>query len=525
MIESDREPSERMKKSALRMRLIDLFERTKNLRVLDWCGAIGPASSELHVLRGLDRLRTFRVDCGFYTGFTSNFETEGVWEIDDFVSTVGPNLTSLDFRKVNMKTYISLVANASRFAAYHALKRLYLDLTEGVWDWDGAGSPQSGASNEFSFSNLGFPAVEEVGMRVGDLTIASERAGPMDIIDWEPLKSLSLFVDPCVYWCSIRSLCIFMALPPEKFASLVQLEIQDTTRNDSPWKWPDEPRGHNEWAESGRCYWGLVPQFLASVRSESLSNLVHLWVNQRVLCMPKGTPADYALFGGDVGFYDVGELWVAGADEEENARKAEWIAILRAVLGRLESLRVGFGPMSAEEVGLVLECCSRDRLAQFGFQYKWRVCERKSTISSALLDHLAQSPALVDLHLLQPRPGTHAAYRSSVHAENGRTLDDISAIFKCNPNLCRVGIGQNTVWERWSFPLDPDYAATDVILAQDGYCDPRLLVEGAVPRFFDIGVLETYPDDGHSMRPEPTSDIKELRNLLERILPSPEDST
>lgn len=433
VIEADRLPFKETETATLRGRLIDLFKRTANLQVLDWCGTVGPSQEELHVLRDLHRLKTFRVDCGFDIS-TELFNTEGVWEIDYFVTTVGPNLTSLDLRKVNLMTYRSLEAHASisRFSSYHSLKRLYLDLTEGVWDWDGGGSPQNGASDEFRFTNLGYPAVEEVEMRVGDLTISADRAGPMDLMNWEPLTSLGLFVDPCVNWCSVCTLRIFTALPPEKFSSLVRLEIQDATRNASVWKWPDEPPDDNEWAESGRCYWGLVPQFLASVQSGSLSNLTHLWVNQRVLCMPEGTPADY-MFGGDVEFYDVGELWASGANEEENARKAEWIRILRAVLGRLESLRVGFGPMSAQDVGLVLDCCSHEKLTQFGFQYRWLVSERESIISSALLAHFARLPKLVDLHLLQPRPGTQDVYRSPLYAKNKRTLDDISASFNPTP--------------------------------------------------------------------------------------------
>ncbi|KAF8068070.1 hypothetical protein FPV67DRAFT_1494788, partial [Lyophyllum atratum] len=323
----------------------------------------------------------------------------------------------------------------------------------------------------------------------------------------------------------MRGIHIFTALPPDNFSSLARLEIQDTTRNRVPWLWPDEVLKHNDWNESGRCYWGLVPHFLASVRSGSLPNLVNLWVNQKVLCMPKGSPTDNHSFDADVEFYDIGELWIAGTDDEENARKSEWLSILRVILGRLESLRVGFGAMSADDVGLVIGCCSPDKLTQFGFQYQWQVSEREAIISSALLEKFALLPNLTDLHLTQPRPGSGDVYQSPLRSNNGRTLDDIAAIFKAHPNLCRVGVGQNAVWERRPLALAESDAAVNlepIILAQDSCKDPLLLADGAVPRFFDIGTLtlQTYGDVEYKPRPKPTTEIRELRSILERILPS-----
>ena len=49
-----------------------------------------------------------------------------------------------------------------------------------------------GASHTFIFQNLGFPALTEFEMRVSDLTINAERPGPMELVDWEPLKYLRL---------------------------------------------------------------------------------------------------------------------------------------------------------------------------------------------------------------------------------------------------------------------------------------------------------------------------------------------
>ncbi|GLB44448.1 hypothetical protein LshimejAT787_1700750 [Lyophyllum shimeji] len=507
------------KKTALREGLVDLFRVTRNLRVLDWCGEIGPSKEELTVLHGHQSLEDFRVDCG---STTNSYSDESWEEIEDLVSTLGPSLTSLDLRKVNLKMYKYLESHRALFPSYRSLERLSLDLTEGVWDWNGLGSPQAGASSAFQFVNLGFPSVKEVEMRVGDLTISGERAGPMDLINWENLVSLGLFVDPCIFPSSIFDISLFKALRPSQFPSLARLEIRDTVRNTSPWKWPDDPEDARGWHESSRCYWGLVPHFLASVRSGFLPNLAHLWVNEKVLCMPKGSgPDEYP-----PEFYGVGELWTptpgVDEDEDEGKRKREWVGILRDVLGRLESLRVGFGPMSARDVGLVLGCCSPDKLAQFGFQYKWEVADRESVIPSALLEHLSRLPKLADVHVLQIRPGTQDVYRSPLRSENGRTLDDIAAIFKSNPNVCRVGWGQNTVWERRSFPAateEPD----EFILAHDGFKDPRLVVEGpgAVPRFYDIGPIDAYYGEVQfEPRPAPTKEIRELKDLLTRILPS-----
>lgn len=54
-----------------------------------------------------------------------------------------------------------------------------------------------GASDTFIFRNLGFPALTEFKMQVCDLTIMAKRPGPMELVDWEPLKYLRLKVEHC----------------------------------------------------------------------------------------------------------------------------------------------------------------------------------------------------------------------------------------------------------------------------------------------------------------------------------------
>ncbi|KAF5383044.1 hypothetical protein D9615_004792 [Tricholomella constricta] len=511
---------------AVRQRLTDLFQKTKNLQVLDWCGEFGPSTKDLGVLQGLQDLKTLRVDCNGPVGRT--YWLEHSWEIDEFTSTLGPNLTHLELRMVNLKMYKSLLAHKSSFASYHSLEHLALDLTQGVWDWDGSGSPQAGATWIFVFSNLGFPAVKELELQVADLTIAAARVGPMALINWELLETLRIFVNPCLSQTCVYNIRLFMTLPPDKFSSLTTLEIRDKIRNNFPWRWPDEEAepdsSSDSWEDSSRTYWGLVPRFLSSVRSGSLPNLVNLWVNENALSMPKDAPQE-GIFSEGAEFYSVDELWaVEDGDEEENARKAEWISILRAVFVRLESLRVGFGPLSAREIERILECCSPDKLTQFGFQYNWQLTERDSTISPALLEQLTRFPKLISVHLLQPRPRTQDVYRLPTRTVNGRTLDDISAIFKSNPNICHVGVGQNAVWERRCFPpaaqqyadLDPG----DITLAQDAFLDIRIRKNEEVPRFFDIGELDECGECEYEPRQDLAADIRELRNVLGRILPT-----
>lgn len=94
----------------------------------------------------------------------------------------------------------SIASQASKLATYTSLKRLYLDLTEGVWDWDGGGSPQAGATPFFEFPNLGFPAVNSFEIKVSDLTLSDKGYGPMTLVNWNPLEELTITVR---HWCAL----------------------------------------------------------------------------------------------------------------------------------------------------------------------------------------------------------------------------------------------------------------------------------------------------------------------------------
>ena len=185
-------------------------------------------------------------------------------------------------------------------------------------------------------------------------------------------------------WVSLRHIPLFAALSPHRFPSLSTLQIDDETWDRSVWRWKDAPIGRSDFREIGRYYYHLVPSFLASIQSGFLQNLVNLWVDQKVLCMP--ITSSLGLAGQHTDFYSVKDLWdrYTHASHEEQARKQEWVTILRAVFQKMESLRVGLGAMDDVEVGIILGCCSPSKLKQFGFHWNWQAYGR-ADVSMALL--------------------------------------------------------------------------------------------------------------------------------------------
>lgn len=92
--------------------------------------------------------------------------------------------------------FIKLVSYSDVLARYENLSSLKMDITEGVWDWDGRGSPNSGASEEYIFPSLRIPALRRFELVVGDLTISKPRssATPLDLVDCTSLSVLSLTI-------------------------------------------------------------------------------------------------------------------------------------------------------------------------------------------------------------------------------------------------------------------------------------------------------------------------------------------
>ena len=74
------------------------------------------------------------------------------------------------------------------------IRNLKLDLTCGVWDWDGAGSPQQGPSEHYRFPRIS-NHVQELDILITDL-LARQRKGPVELVDTKKLTKLGIEVIP-----------------------------------------------------------------------------------------------------------------------------------------------------------------------------------------------------------------------------------------------------------------------------------------------------------------------------------------
>ncbi|KAJ7671848.1 hypothetical protein B0H17DRAFT_1084810 [Mycena rosella] len=503
---------------ALYERLPELFKRTVNLESLDYHSRPGIAMESKHVepLQHLERLRRFAVNCalrdrevdipaGAGPGeLSAQYDAEN-WQIEPFFSTVGPLIISLDLRNINQTMFAALTGQTDVFTSYHTLEHLKLDITEGVWDWNGGGSPAMGASPDFKFPCLGFPSVKRFELIVCDKTLQESQKGPLDLVHCNLLTELSIIVRHSIFWMAYETLKLFEALSPLDLPALSHLEIKDSTRNTERhyWSSTDNQLG---WKREGRVYFGLVPSFLGSIRAGGLPNLTSLWVDERILVLPHRCA--------------VRDLLDPESDEETYII---WTQSLRAAFGQLESLRVGFGPINHTDAGRILDLCDPAKLSQFGFEWNWHDYARDEEISAGLLAHLARFPKLNDIHILFPRPETQLSGRPDPVVD-ARTLSDVTSIFKCNGNICRVGIGNSVVWER-----DPSQGASAILFVSDGSTAPNAAVSkffhaGYMPKYFPGGVLPrldaSNPDSDNFIPPRPVrgEEIEQLRDLLQRIV-------
>lgn len=118
--------------------------------------------------------------------------------------------------------------------------------------------------------------------------------------------------------------------------------------------------GGADWQEGGRSYIGiheLLP---------SLPQLRHLWVDERVLAVPasaivKEDSWDTKAFDGEP----------QNAIMSRTVTSPQW-ELLARTFEKLESLRVGFGPLSASWVAEVLALCDHTKLKAFGFDWEWQ---------------------------------------------------------------------------------------------------------------------------------------------------------
>ncbi|KAJ7088359.1 hypothetical protein B0H15DRAFT_949539 [Mycena belliarum] len=507
---------------ALQERLPDLFRRVVNLQSLDYHCRPGVDMKRRHVepLQHLERLRRVALDCALRdrgidipasagTGDLSAQYDAEVWEMESFLAAVGPSIASLDLRYVNQTMFTALANHAGVLASYRALRHLKIDITEGVWDWNGAGSPAMGASPEFAFPFLGFPSVDRFELVVCDQTLYKPQTGPMNLVHSSLLTELSLDVRNSIGWIAMKTIKLFEALSPLDFPALSHLEIKDSTRNTQRQFWDntDEP---NRWNRLGRAYTGLVPSFLGSIGAGALPKLTSLWVDEWVLVPQHGTVPDWEY--DEPSRFTVQSLLGPESGEEMNIL---WTRSLRAAFGQLESLRVGFGPITHTDAGLILDLCDPAKLTQFGFEWKWQDYARDAALSPELLAHLARFPKLADIHILFPRPETQLSGRPEPVIDS-TTLHDVASIFACNGHVARVGIGNSVVWERCG--------PSGFVLVSDGSTAPNV----AVPRFFHAGYMAKYfldvdatePDSENVTPPRPvrSEEIEQLRDVLQRVV-------
>ncbi|KAJ7751002.1 hypothetical protein DFH07DRAFT_1033979 [Mycena maculata] len=459
--------------------LPELLQRSVNLRSFDYHSFPGFALQSEHfdALQRLEWLRSFSVDCALLrvesipAGFgpyaapgelATQYDAEN-WEMEPFLSTIGPTIASLELRHVNYTMFTALKGHTDVFASYRVLEHLKIDITEGVWDWNGGGSPAIGASPAVIFPRLGFPSVKRFELVECDQTLRNSQTGPLDLVHCNLLTELSIDVrDRNVLiiwgWNLWANLKLFEALSPLDLPALALLEIKDQAKNTRRHYWDGADNAHLRWEYPGWAYPGLVPSFLGAIRTGHLPNLTSLWVDENVLLLPHESAED--LF----------------------TENAVWTDALRAAFGQLESLRVGFGAISHIAAGRILDLYDPNKLGQFGFEWNWHNYEREEPISPALLAHLSRFPNLTDVHILFPRPGTYHQFNGPTF--DATTLNDVAALFRCNRAVSWVGIGNSVVWER-------GFSAQEPLLMSDGSAAPS----AAVSRFFHAGFL---PQDSES---------------------------
>ncbi|KAF7297664.1 Glycosyltransferase family 32 protein [Mycena kentingensis (nom. inval.)] len=469
----------------LQQRVAQLLEATANLRSFDYHGYPGlPLDATfLEPLGRLTLLESFSTDCARCNGeagipagggdyaapgdLAAEHDVDN-WDIDAFpFATLGPTLTSLTLRHINYTMFGVLKSKIEEFKTFASLRTLKLDITEGVWDWGGGGSPAMGASSQFEFPFLGFPSViERFELVVCDKTLSSARLGALQMINYRQLTELWLDVRYSVWWMAYNDIRLFEA--QLAMSALRLLEIKDNTRNTNRhyWRSEDDPA---RWAHPGRTYHGLVP-FLSS---GALPNLTHLWVDERVLLPDNMTLRDNVV----------------------------WQEHCRTILEQVTSLRVGFGRLLAADLQVLVGLCNPRKLTQLGFEWNWHAYGQDAPFDAS---PLSQLPLLTDLHILFPRPHTeHAVFIAS----DPRTVADVAAIFASNPSIRRVGIANSVVWEN------------RVLI-----CNGRGGAHPNVSRFFHAGYMlngedrELSSDNVIPARPRRGKEIEELRELLRDIV-------
>ncbi|KAJ7268445.1 hypothetical protein C8J57DRAFT_1325158, partial [Mycena rebaudengoi] len=484
--------------TALHERIPKLLRRAVNLESLDYHSfldyhslpGIGLKSEHVQALSNLRWLRRFSVDCALRSrvrdmgagmgpgDWSAEYDAEN-WELEPFISTVGPKITSLDLRHVNKTMFTALTNNTNVFASYHNLEHLKIDITEGVWDWNGNGSPAMGATPGFTFPFLGFPSVRRFELIVCDQTLTGAAHGPLDLVDRNLLTSLTI----------------------------------DVRHRRHYWESAGDSRRHGR---EGRVYHGLVPSFLGAIDIGALPNLTTLWVDEQVL-LPRGISVQNLLATlppspSPPSSPSASLPHSSPSTPSEPINILNWTRSLRATLAQLDSLRVGFGAIDHIGAEVILDLCDPQKLVHFGFEWGWSEYLIDDPIAHGLLDQLSRFPKLTDVHILFPRPETQISGLPDPNID-AQTLDDVASIFGCNGSISRVGIGNSLVWERR--PSEP----SGILLVSDG----SIAANPAVPRFYHAGYMSKHRNEdlwrnAIPRRPDRGAEIEQLRSLLEKIV-------
>jgi len=96
----------------------------------------------------------------------------------------------LDLRNVDEDVFGAIRED---FPPLENVRNLKLDLTCGVWDWDGTGSPQQGPTEHYRFPRIS-DHVEEFEIIITDL-LARQRKGPVELVDPKKLTKLRINVN------------------------------------------------------------------------------------------------------------------------------------------------------------------------------------------------------------------------------------------------------------------------------------------------------------------------------------------
>lgn len=460
--------------------LPELLKHTKNLRRLDWSECPPPNISVLKELSEHSAVTHLSLDCSAGSIYLPDPSRpldapDATAEIKFLFSSLGPKVTSLDLRNVDEDVFEVIKQDFLRLKNVLNLK---LDLTCGVWDWDGRGSPQQGPSEDYRFSLIS-NHVQELDLTITDL-LARKPKGPLELVNSRKLTKLTVVIIPCYAWICLGFVPLFSCSTGSDFSALTHLVIDDCFRDIRRWT-IDRRVGEYDWKEDGRTYVGiheLIP---------TLPQLRHLWVSERVLAIPS--------------FNNEDNIWDANpfSGESQEIIMSRTVASpywepLGCAFEKLESLRVGFGPLDARWATKVLSHCDQTKLKAFGFDWEWKPGSENPEVFSELIAALSRFELLTDLHILQPyaaipKPVLQDTVPRIIQEirrlhETEETKGLVKEFFSKLPGLHRVGIGRNSVWERQTRWKEGD---NDEFFIQK-------LHRARAPSFYDAGSSNPFTD-------------------------------